>query len=158
MRPGLLGQWLITKAEAGQTAPHRPGEAQCSLRTAANLLSPYAGKVVLADMNAGPELLYWTGVKIVGSLYHTGIAGYMRLRAAWQVDSLDNIPPELPAAGVDCVLACPDPAEAAALGHPAVILWDRLDAGDPPSWLHPVAHEPSGWTLYSLTPESAGPF
>lgn len=156
--PGLMGQMLITKAEAEQAASRKAGELQCSLQAASALLSPYTGHVILADVNAGPELLYRTGVKIVGSLYHTGIAGYMRLRAAWQASGLDAVPPELAAAKVDYVLICPDLSEAAALGHPPKTLYDRLNAGDAPGWLHPVAHESvSGWTLYGLTPEGAAP-
>ena len=156
--PGLMGQMLVTKAEAEQAAPRKAGELQCPLQAASDLLLPYAGHVVLADVNAGPELLYRTGVSIVGSLYHANIAGYMRLRAAWQASDLDAAPPELAAAKADYVLICPDPSEAAALGHPPQTLHDRLNAGDAPAWLHPVAHEPlSGWILYGLAPEDAAP-
>ncbi len=145
--PGWLGPALVGTAEARQTAARFQDEARCWLPDATEMLEPTHGAVVLASAADGPELLWRTGVSIVGSLYHPNIAGYMRLRAAWEAQDLATIPAALAATHAAYILACPSfvPTEATTLAA-------RLDAGDPPPWLQPVAAAPgSPWVLYRVS-------
>jgi hypothetical protein len=160
VRPGLLAAFLVApmllgillKPRAEYAAEKSEREAWCQVTEAAQLLAPYSGAVVLADVNDGSELLYRTRIKTVGSLYHENIAGFMRLRAAWRARDLDEVPPELRATGARYVLICPGALRTAVVDGPKTTLFDRLNRGDPPAWLHPVAREPgSGWVLYQMT-------
>jgi hypothetical protein len=128
--PAELG-WTADTALARAAAPD-----SCSLRDAIPLLAPYAGEVVLTSPNDVPELLYRTRVRTVGSLYHRGIAGFMRLRAAWRARPADEVPLEVLASGASYILICPSPHRSVLLaGLPQDTLLDRLDRGDVPSWL-----------------------
>lgn len=146
LRPALLALFLAAPPISGALLA-TPAEAvslkQCDLAEAAKLLAPYPGAVVLTNVNDGPELLYRTRIKIVGSLYHSGIAGFMRLRAAWRVRDLDQPPPELRATGAQYILACPGSPRPGLIDGPPTTLFDRLNSGDAPTWLHPVATQKS---------------
>ncbi len=149
--PGLLGRSLVSSAQADETASLSAYAAECPVAAASTLLAPYAGWVVLAQINDGPELLYRSRVAIVGSLYHPNIAGFMRSRAAWRAQALAQPPPELLATGARAVLICPHHARMASVDGPAATLLDRLNAGDPPAWLVRVAGGTgSNWVLYRL--------
>ncbi len=118
------------------------------MREAVPLLAPYAGAVVLAHVDDGPELLYRTQVKIVGSLYHSGIKGFMRLRRAWDASALDRVPPELRAAQVEYILFCQGPQLARA---PQTILLERLNNRNAAPWLRLIASdEAAGWKLFKI--------
>jgi hypothetical protein len=124
---------------------------RCPVRSAATVLASYFGAVVLADVDDGPELLFRTHVGIVGSLYHSGAAGFMRARAAWRARELDDVPSELRATGAKYVLVCPGSPRTTLVDGPTTTLFDRLNDGDPPAWLHPLAHQPgSGWMIYEI--------
>lgn len=149
--PMLLSWLLAPVSEAEHSKASMAQEARCPVRAAATLLAPRSGAVVLAGVNEGPELLYRSHIKIVGSLYHSGVAGFMRLRAAWRARDLDDVPSELRATGAQYVLVCPGAPRIAIVDGPKTTLFDRLNDGDPPAWLHPVAHQPgSDWTLYEI--------
>jgi hypothetical protein len=158
-RLGLLTVFLLGPVFSGlaynpQTrfsAEPAAGKARCSMQDTARLLAPYAGAVVLADMNLGPELLYRTQVEIVGGLYIRGTAGAMRLRAALNARDVDDVPAAVRATGARYVLACPGTQRSPFVDGPETTLFDRLNRGDPPSWLRPIAGEPgSGWLLYEV--------
>jgi hypothetical protein len=158
-RPGLLAAFLLVPMLAGMlynppsgTPPD--GLAECAMPDAAQLLAPYGGTVVLAEMNLGPELLYRTRIDIVGALYIRGMAGAMRLRAAWRARNLNEIPPEMQATGARYVLACPGTKRSPFVDGPETTLFDRLNRDDPPGWLLPIAGKTkSGWRLYEVAPE-----
>ena len=149
--PGLVGRSLVSRAQADEAASVVAYEADCPVATAVALLAPFAGSVVLAHVDDGPELLYRSRVATVGSLYHPNIAGYMRLRAAWRARDLERPPPELLATGARAILICPHHARMAMIDGPATTLFDRLNVGDTPAWLHADAGAPgSNWVLYQL--------
>ena len=129
LRPALLALFLGAPPVSGSLLA-TPAETalmkQCDLAAAAPVLAPYSGAVVLTNVNDGPELLYRTSIKIVGSLYHSGIPGFMRLRAAWRARNLDQPPPELRATGAQYVLACPGSSRPGLLDGPPTTLFDRL--------------------------------
>lgn len=161
IRPGLLALFLFgpmlaaafyrpeTRYSAtGPTDDHR----QCLMSDAARLLVPLAGSVVMADLNIGPELLYRTRVKIVGSLYLRGTAGAMRLRAAWRARDLETVPEELRVAGVQYVLTCPGTERSSFVDGPETTLFDRLNHGNPPIWLRQLPGAAgSAWALYEVS-------
>lgn len=125
----------------------------CSLRGIVPLLAPAAGQVVLAGPEDAPELLYRTQVLTVGSLYHHGVAGYMRARAAWRAVPGAEVAPEFTAAKIGWVLFCPRPGRYALVQDlPKTTLWDALAADAPPPWLQVAGRNADGWVLYKVAP------
>ncbi len=125
--------------------------SDCPVRHIAALLAPYAGQVVMADMNETPELLYRTGVRTVGSLYPRAAPGALRLVRAWGAPGTTATEPaEVRATGATLVLACPGRVREGAAGATAPdTLYDRLDHNDPPPWLERVGAD-QGHVLYRV--------
>jgi hypothetical protein len=140
-------------AHLGDTA--RPGASAlpaCSIRAAAAMLAPYAGRMVLAQADETPELLYRTGVRTVGSLYHDDPAAFMLQRAAWrsrgaaQRAALDET-------GAAAILICPSARRSALVADlPPDTLLDQLARGEPPAWLEEAGRDGSGGVLYVPRP------
>jgi hypothetical protein len=126
--------------------------ATCSLRGLGPMLAPYAGQVVLSDVNEVPELLYRTGVVAVGSLYTRNVVGFLRLRAAWRSGPSDTVPQAVRATRATLVLACMRPGRSALVDDlPPQTLLDRLNRNEAPPWLTLVAADPaSGQRLYRI--------
>jgi len=143
---------------AAPAAPRMPGPAgrnypSCDLRQIAPLLTQATGQVVLAGPEDAPELLYRTQVMTVGSLYHHGVAGYLRDRAAWRAVPGTEVPPEVRATGAAYVLFCPRPGRYALVHDlPRTTLWDALENNTPPPWATPVGSNADGWVLYKISP------
>jgi hypothetical protein len=96
----IVGPLVIHRAIASAAASEAP-TGPCDLQAAATMLAPFAGQIVLADVNDTPELLYRTGLLTVGSLYYRDPNAYFRLRAARRSNSDGPIPPEaLPTARI----------------------------------------------------------
>jgi hypothetical protein len=163
LRPGTIAVFLLLPlvfsfpqaSSGGEQAGI--GARSCNVKDAAPLLAPFGDKVVLANVNDGPELLYRTRVKIVGALYQAGIDGFMRLRAAWRARQLEDVPPEVRVTNAQFILICPG-AEAgtAIVDGPRTTLLDRLNRRDAPLWLHPLVQDPkTGWDLYEIAPHDA---
>jgi hypothetical protein len=145
-------------------APHLPAYAgprpkpagkpypSCSLRHADRFLAPYAGQIALADVQATPELLWRTGVLTVGSLYQHGVPGFLRARAAWRSKDAKQPSAEVEATGSKIILFCPQQDRyALVVDLPGTTLWDALQAGRPPPWLHQVANDEStGWQVFAI--------
>ena len=117
----------------------------CTLRGAIALVRPLDDAIVLAPVNENPTLLWNTRARTVGTLYHRGIAGYVRLHTAW-------FDPADPHAAVlvtqaQYVLICPQPG----LAGPEQSLIGQLARHAPPPWLEFVAAQ-AGYVLYRLTP------
>ena len=146
--PGVLAKAHAAEAKAAAAAP------DCRLTGISDMLQPYAGQVVLADINDSPELLYRTGIDTVGSLYHRNVAGFLRLRAAWRSIPGDTVPDAVAATGAHLLLFCHAASRWLLVADlPPETLFDRLERGAPPAWLHVVATDPgSGQTLYRITP------
>ncbi len=134
---------------------HKPVPAgpSCDLHAFAPELSVAAGKIVLADVNETPELLWRTKALTVGSLYHHGVAGFLRLRAAWRVQPGAAEPPDVAATGAVYVLFCSGAGRTDLVADlPKTTLWDALLAGAPPPWLNLIADDKAtGWRLYKIT-------
>jgi hypothetical protein len=148
----LLPLWggLVETGQAATTA--EPG---CRMDGIAALLAPYAGQVVLADVDDTPDLLWRTRVLTVGSLYHRNPAGFMRLRAAWRSLPGDTVPPAVAATGAHLILACPHgrlPRFVKEAPHPTLAA--ALKAGTAPQWLQRVGASKGGYVLYAVRPDS----
>jgi hypothetical protein len=165
LRPLVLAVFLLLPPLPYQLGLLSPTEAErvherktstlCSVRLLAPALSSYAGKVVLANVNDTPELLWRSPVLTVGSLYHSGIEAFMRLRAAWRAGDLNHVPAALRQAGVQYLLICPGERRSAVVAEAAGTLWDRVHAGNPPSWLTKLdIGAGSGFILYRVNPQN----
>ncbi len=151
----LLVPFLAAQAKARPARPQHSGITypSCSLRDIAPLLAPAAGQVVLAPVEDTPELLYRSHILTVGSLYHHGIAGFMKDRAAWRAALGLAVPEAVTQTGARYVLFCPKPGRYLLVADlPAHTLWDTLDNATPPPWLQALGHNKDGWTLYKIVP------
>ena len=111
---------------------------------AANL----APGLVMAHLNQGPLLLYWTPHSVVSGPYHRNRAG-IRDGFAFFASEDDRSAKRIVAErGVDYVLICPGEDRAAAKIERS--LANRLEAGQPPSWLRTVALPGSRFMLYRV--------
>lgn len=141
----------------GITSPARAAQAEvrkCTLSKGVALLEGVPPQVVLTDVNDAPELLYRTGMRTVGSLYHRNPAGFMRLRSAWRTQANGAVPAAFTVANVGLVLFCPQPVRSPLLrGAPDDTVMDRLARNDPPAWLLRLRHDAaSGYTLFKVQP------
>ncbi len=126
--------------------------AACPLRDVARLLAPAAGKIVLTRPWEVPELLWRTRIVAVGSFYQHGVAGFLRLRAAWRAPAGVEPSPAFGASGARFVLFC-DTGRAHPIGFAGApdSLWNRLAGGRPPPWLRLVGQEKAaGLRLYRM--------
>ena len=137
---------------AAATPPPTAAKA-CPFAGAVALLADHPDEVVLAGVNETPDLLYRTPVRTVGSLYHRGHAGFMRLRAAWRGIPGDRPGPEFIATAATLVLGCQGgPRSPLVNDLPHLTLDDRLIDASPPAWLHRIADAgPGGYVLYAVT-------
>jgi hypothetical protein len=112
----------------------------CDLQGIGPTLAPWAGEVVLTDVNDVPGLLYRTGIRTVGSLYPGSVAGYTRLVAAWGSGPSRTEPDKVRATRATLVLFCKHQGRSSLVdGLPGNTLWDRLGCGEVPTWLNLVA-------------------
>lgn len=139
-----LGLFLLVpmiSAGFGATAPAEAttaAAAGCDLRDIGPWLAPYQDAVVLTDPTDAPEVLYRTRLRTTGSLYHRGIAAFMRTRAAWRSRSSADEPADVAATRADYVLVCAEGNRMRSdlVGDlPDDTLLDRLSTGHPPAWL-----------------------
>ena len=141
---------VLAKAHAAtfNTAP------TCTVDRAHAFLAPYAGRVMLANVSDSPELLYRTGIRTVGSLYHRNPSGFLRLREAWRSRPTDGVPESLTATKATLVLFCKTSSRSPLVTDlPADTLLDRLNRDEVPAWLQRVATDPaSGNVLYEVLP------
>jgi hypothetical protein len=142
----LAGLWAASGSDDDDD-----DDAVCSVQAESPLLASFSGRVVLADVDDTPELLYRTGVLTVGSLYHTDIAAFMRLRAAWRSRASPVEPEAVRATGAVAILACPGAARAALVQDlPPATLFDQLNQDQPPPWLVRVGRGADGSALYRI--------
>ena len=159
-RPALLLAFLAGPmvGAAGSLVP-MAGAANvtaCLRGPSAALLAPATGQVVLADPSETPDLLYRTGVLTVGSLYHRGIASYMRARAAWRSFPAGAEPSSVRATEARWVLLCRGAARSRLVADlPPDTLQDRLERGAIPPWLQPAGADAAGWTLWRVLEPSS---
>lgn len=155
-RVGLIGVLLMGPYLPGfvgaALAKATPALPSCDLHHAARLLAPAAGKIVLTRPGEVPELLWRTDIIAVGSFYQHGVAGFLRLRAAWRAPA-DAMPSgAFRSTGARFVLFCrAGPTYPLGLGASPEALWNRLEADRPPPWLRLIGREKkAGLRLYEV--------
>ncbi len=150
----LLFLLLLVPRLPALAQAHKPAAVgpRCDLQSFVPALTPASGKIVLADVNETPELLWRTKILTVGSLYHHGVAGFLRDRAAWRAPPGTAEPPAVAATGAAYMLFCTGAGRTDLVADlPKTTLWDALLAGQTPPWLSLVAADPkTGWRLYKI--------
>lgn len=160
-RIGLIAVLLVGPYAPGFVATARTTErierAACPLGGAGRLLAPAAGKIVLTRPGEVPELLWRTRIVAVGSFYQHGVAGFLRLRAAWRAPAGLEPSAAFQASGARFVLYC-DTGRAHPIGFagPPDSLWNRLAGGRPPPWLRQVGQEKAARLRLYEVEERAG--
>jgi hypothetical protein len=157
-RVGVISATLLASHAEGLPSLIGPAGAQqastpsCSIRHLTAMLRPFAGQVVLGDVDDTPELLYRTDVLTVGSLYHHNVAAFLQLRAAWRSGPSGTEPDAVRQTGAAAVLFCPHPGRSLLVADlPPDTLLDRLAHRQVPPWLSEVATDPaSGNILYRV--------
>ena len=145
-----IGSLIAARSEV---APAGAPGAACPVSAAVDLLLPHAGRVVLSDVNDVPEILYRTGVRTVGSLYHRSPGNFLRLRAAWRSLPAHDGAVLVRAAGAELVLHCKRPRGSSIVADVVgQTLLDVLDAGQPPPWLREIGRGKAGHVLYEVLP------
>lgn len=130
------------------------GGRVCRVADAVSLLAPHVGAIVLSSPNDVPELLYRTKIKTVGSLYHSNVSAYLRLRAAWRSLPSSTEPEAVRETGANFILVCPGGPTLQFVDEPqGDTLWERLGAGRVPPWLEESARGAGGAPiLYRVRP------
>jgi hypothetical protein len=143
--PILVGGTLMTKDAVARDPAGQP-LAGCKVREMAAYLESdlrwqAAPQTILAFMDIGPELLYRTRHRVIGTPYHRngdGIYDGYRILATNDDAVAQSL---IRQRGIDLVLLCQTPAERGfyAAPHGEENLYTRLNSGTPPDWLAPVA-------------------
>lgn len=138
-----------------QTGVASPGELQiskCDLANIDRMLSRYANRVVLTDINDVPELLYRTRILTVASLYHRNVSAYSKLTEAWRSEPSVSTPLAIRDTKAAFLLFCRR-RQFLAPDLPPGSLEAHLRRGDVPHWLKEEASDPaSGYVLYRVEP------
>jgi len=142
--PILVGGTLMSKDAVAKDPAGQP-LAGCKVREVAAYLESdprwgAAPQTVLAFMDIGPELLYRTRHRVVGTPYHRngdGIYDGYRILATDDDEAAHAL---VERRNIDLVLLCGSPAERLfyAAPHGEQNLYVRLDHGAAPDWLAPV--------------------
>jgi hypothetical protein len=142
----------VGRLSSPATAQAATTAASCEPRSVVGMLAPYAGQIVMADINDNPELLYRTRIITAGSAYLPDVAAFMRLRAAWRSLPSADVPDEVRSTRAGWLLFCPAAGRSRLVADlPPVTLWDRLNRNDVPAWLSKAGDTPgSGYTLYRI--------
>ncbi|MGG5818934.1 hypothetical protein [Falsiroseomonas sp. HW251] len=160
-----LAIFLPSFGGSGQAVAIRDCDPVAVARWLATGVPPVHGKaawdgpVILADdLNVGPALAYFSGLRVVGAPYHQAGAALRDLHLAFGAD--EGVTREIVARRqVSLVLVCT--AEMAERDPGGRDLRTRLIAGDVPAWLEPVAipEEVSEnlYRLFAVRPEAAAP-
>lgn len=136
-------------------AGSKPAGAACPRPAIARHLAMLTGepRTLLAYVYAGPELLYFSPHRVVGTPYHRNEAAILDTNAVFAGTRGREIRQILRRREVTWLLVCPGDPEGAAYGRAADSLHARL-AGEatPPRWLEPVALPAAlaPWRLYAV--------
>lgn len=140
-----------------ETTSRIVNEHSCSISKLAGFFAPFGDAVALAHINVTPELLYRTHLKTVGSLYHRNPRAFMRLLHAWRSQPNTEWNATQPTVEVleteaTIVIFCPTQGRSSMVdGLQDDTLFDWLNYGRIPSWMHEVARDPdSGIIVYRI--------
>lgn len=138
LAPLVIGSRLLTANAPGMQPDH------CPLPRLAPYLNDPAGwgahsRTILTLSRFGPELLYRTGHRVIGTSYHRNHPGILDTLTMLGATDDRNVRPLLDQRRIDLVLVCVQ----AVGGLPTVpdipgTLYNRLRYGPTPDWLRPV--------------------
>ena len=137
----LAGPLLLGGAVVAATGDSPPARVGCGVRAAAPALNDpdFMGGsdlVIMSHPNEAPDLLYWTGHRVVAGPYHTNVAGLRDLLDFFT--SRDDAKARAIAArrGIAFVMFCAsDITITDAAGADREGLYMRLQRGEVPGWL-----------------------
>lgn len=136
----------------------------CNIRAMSAWLSAkYPTPVtILAMLDRGPSLLWFTRHRVIGTPYHRNHAGILAVQAALSTTDAATAKAVADDRMADLLLLCPNASEAAfaaqrgaaasASGKSRPTLYKRLIAGEKPAWLAPVTLPTGlgGFRLYAI--------
>lgn len=134
---GLVFGILLTSAAIPQASAE--ATVECSLAEIAEALRAIPATTVLADQDYGPDLLYRTDHRVIGTPYHrnTGIL-FSRAVMATPVTESEAIQGELASRDVGLILICPEADHVLRPPEPAGTLYEALAEGATPNFLQQV--------------------
>lgn len=142
--PILVGASLMTKPTNATDAGGQ-SLAGCDVQQLAGFLESdprwgAAPQTVLAFMDIGPELLYRTRHRVIGTPYHRNGGGIFDGHRILATSDLSEARALVEERDIDLVLLCQSPPERSFYAAPdgEENLYARLDRGQPPSWLEAV--------------------
>ena len=143
MGPLLIGGTLMARDTASD--PGGQPLAGCNVREMAGYLESdpqwnAEPRTLLTFMDIGPELLYRTRHRVVGTPYHSNGDGIYDGHRMLATDDLAAARGLMEQRGIDLVLLCLSPPERSfyVRADGKENLYKRLAEGNPPSWLVPV--------------------
>ncbi len=134
---------LYAKMNSGEGK--RAGGGSCFLQAMTNYLNgpPWSGRsrTVLASPNFGPEILYRTNHKVIGTLHHrngVGILDSVRILGGADEAVVLRL---VRRRGIELILICLNSGSGGYIRGRADkrILYRRLERGEPPAWLEEIA-------------------
>jgi len=112
-------------------------------------------KVIAAELQDGPQILWDTPHSIVAGPYHCNPAGIDDLRELFYAEDDQTARSVVDERGVDLLVECPERPSFIARGGRDTLFW-RLARGDVPSWLKPVPLPPDlaeHYDVFEVVPE-----
>ncbi len=146
-------RWAVGMATA--ELPHPRAQCPWVVATGAlNDLSAELGRplVIFAQIHQGPEILYRTRHRVIGTPYHRNTAGIVDTAAVFMGENMAEVRGILNRRAVDVVAICADNVEQRHyLKAPGDTLMRRLVEANPPEWLKKMALPSDGqMRLYRL--------
>jgi hypothetical protein len=131
--PLLLAGILL----AGRGAPGKIEANDCAISPLAGHLGAFAGHTLLAPANRGPEIIYRSGLKVVGTLHHGAQRGVLDGIAILRADEEKMARQLLGDRRIDLILLCPgyEGNLYEAPGDGAGLFYRRLLSGKLPGWV-----------------------
>lgn len=147
--PLLVGGSLMIQPAKAKIAAAAGAEAGCDVNRLAGYLESdprwsAAPQTILAFMDIGPELLYRTRHRVIGTPYHRNTEGILDGYRALATSDAAAAHRLVEQRGIDLLLLCRSPEEHAfyARGESEDNLYIRLARGAAPDWLAAVALPP----------------
>lgn len=154
----LVGAWLASAGLAWSIAgrlvepakPARPiAGADCTAPETLRQLAAIRPGLMVSPVDAGAYLLGATRHRVLAAPYHRNNAGNRAAYEFWQAGESSALV-IVQKTQADYVLSCPDAFGGIALPKDSMAV--RLDKGDAPAWLTPIALKGSAAHLYRVLP------
>lgn len=148
----LLAAWALNTAageggagdDTGNTTETLTGKTACRWRALAPVLNDEAftkdgPQMLFTFMHMGPEVLYRTPHRVVGTPYHRNTEGLMDTFTVFTSEDLRESRAILERRGADYLITCVNAGEEGfLLGFDGDTLIRRIHEGHPPGWLVPM--------------------